>query len=533
MTAAPTPAITPPPAVPAPDATSGAPILVLQMQRMGDLVLTFPLLAWLRAEHPRRPLWVVGEEKFFQGLMPIGPEAVFFPYAAAHRLRQHRYHLVINLSHRPEAAALAGQLRADAHFGPCQTGEGTGKGAGPGTGAGGGRTTYVHGRWQLYRTSLVHNNRHNQFHWADLNALDCIPPTRLRSTDWPAPQHQGRDPQRVGLFLGASEPEKHPGAPFWATLARDLLRRGLKPVLLGGPAEAALGADVARRASTPALNLCGRFTLPELVAFTRSLRLLVTPDTGPMHVAAWTQTPTLNLSMGPVNAWETAPFPPGHHVLRATISCVGCWRCTQPSVLCRDRFDPVRVASLVHALLREQDAAPALPPASTSSSGDGAETFAPASRLARLRLPGLELLRTGRDALGLFDLVPLSSPGAGPEAAPRRLFGLFWKPFWAWRLGLHGEAAAHRAWADLAAASPRLAEALRRALSGLGRDLARALCGLGSGQATLPPDFWHRHPPMLRPLTGYLHMAVQNADATPAAWAEALELVEALASLTA
>ena len=499
------------------DKAPDAPILVLQMQRMGDLVLTFPLLAWLRAEHPRRPLWVVGEETFFKGLMPIGPEAVFFPYDAANRLRQNRYHLVVNLSHRTEAAALAGQLHADAHFGPYLAGGGTGKGAD--------RTTYVHGRWQLYRTSLVHNNRHNLFHWADLNALDCVPARRIRGTDWPAPQHQGRDPQRVGLFLGASEPKKRPNAPFWAALARDLLRRGLKPVLLGGPAEAALGADVARRANTPALNLCGRFTLPELVAFTRSLRLLVTPDTGPMHVAAWTQTPTLNLSMGPVNAWETAPFPPGHHVLRATISCVGCWRCTQPSVLCRDRFDPARVSSLVQALLREQDAAaPAL---------DGANGASAASRLSRLRLPGLELLRTGRDALGLFDLVQLTDPVGGQQAVPRRLFGQFWKAFWAWRLGLHGEATARRAWVDLAAASPRLAEALRRGLSGLGRDLARALRGLGSGQATLPPDFWHCHPPMLRPLTGYLHMSVQNANATPAAWAEALALVEALAALTA
>lgn len=518
MTTPPVPPTTAAPTRAPADNAPAAPILVLQMQRMGDLVLTFPLLAWLRAEHPRRPLWVVGEEKFFKGLMPIGPEAVFFPYGAAERLRQNRYHLVINLSHRPEAAALAGQLHADAHFGPCLADTGTVKGSG--------RTTYVHGHWQLYRTSLVHNNRHNLFHWADLNALDCVPASRIRGTDWPPPQHRGRDPQRVGLFLGASEPEKRPGAQFWAVLARDLLRRGLKPVLLGGPAEAALGADVARRASTPALNLCGRFTLPELVSLTRSLRLLVTPDTGPMHVAAWTQTPTLNLSMGPVNAWETAPFPPGHHVLRATISCVGCWRCTQPSVLCRDRFDPVRVASLVHALLREQDDAPSLPTSGTDAAGT-------TPRLARLRLPGLELLRTGRDALGLFDLVPLATPINGRQGEPRRLFGQFWKAFWAWRLGLHGEAAARQAWADLAAASPRLAETLRRALSELGRDLARTLRGLRSGQAMLPPDFWHLHPPMLRPLTGYLHMAMQNADSTPTAWAEALALVEALAALTA
>lgn len=499
--AAPPAAIAPPPSAPADAAADNAPVLVLQMQRMGDLVLTFPLLAWLRAEHPRRPVWLVGEEAFFTGLMPLGPEAVFFPYGAAEKLRRNRYHLVINLSHRPEAAALAGQLQADAHFGPRMH---DGK-------------TYVHGRWQLYRSSLVHNNRHNQFHWADLNALDCVPAGRLRLTDWPAPAPGGRDPLRVGLFLGASEQEKRPPAAFWAELALDLLRRGLKPVLLGGPAEGALGADVARRAGIPALNLCGRFSLAEFVSFTRSLRLLVTPDTGPMHVAAWTQTPTLNLSMGPVNAWETAPFPPGHHVLRATVSCVGCWRCTQPSVLCRDRFEPKRVAALANALLREQE---------PGDSPDGARSL-----VSRLRLPGLELLRTGRDATGLFDLLPVAGPSGGPEANPRRLTGLFWKAFWAWRFGLLAEAAARVAWSHLTGASPRQTDIMRHALGGLGRELARTLRPGASG--TLPPDFWQRHAPMLRPLTGYLHMSVQNADATPEAWAEALQLVEALAVLTA
>lgn len=502
---APSPLAAPAPAsVPDAPGVAETPILVLQMQRMGDLVLTFPLLAWLRAEYPRHPLWVVGEETFFRGLMPIGPEAVFFPYTAADSLRRNRFHMVVNLSHRPEAAALAGQLQADVHIGPRHSLNGTAP------------TTYVHGRWQLYRTSLVHNNRHNQFHWADLHALDCVPLARLRGTRWPAPRHEDRDALRVGLFLGASEPEKRPGAPFWAALARTLLLRGLKPVLLGGPDEAGLGADVAHRAGTPALNLCGRFTLPELVAFTSSLRLLVTPDTGPMHVAAWTQTPTLNLSMGPVNAWETAPFPPGHHVLRATISCVGCWRCALPSALCRDRFDPARVASLAHTLLRAQDAAPT------------------PSRLSRLRLPGLELLRTGRDALGLFDLVPLGAPDGEPGIPTRHLLGRFWKAFWTWRLDLADETAARRAWRDLSHAAPRLAETLRHALTILGRDLARALRGRGArAHALLPPDFWQRHPPMLRPLTGQLHMSVQNADATPAAWAEALALVEALAALVA
>lgn len=57
------------------------PILILQMQRMGDLVLTFPLLLWLTRLHPGRELWVVGEESFFKGMHQIGPKAVYFDWS--------------------------------------------------------------------------------------------------------------------------------------------------------------------------------------------------------------------------------------------------------------------------------------------------------------------------------------------------------------------------------------------------------------------------------------------------------------------
>lgn len=47
-----------------------------------------------------------------------------------------------------------------------------------------------------------------------------------------------------------------------------------------------LGAAVAGKLKAPALNLCGRFSVSGLAGFVGELDLLVTPDTGPMHVAA-------------------------------------------------------------------------------------------------------------------------------------------------------------------------------------------------------------------------------------------------------
>ena len=49
------------------------PILVIQMQRMGDLILSFPLFLWLMRRYPGHPLWVAADPRFFRPLRPIDP----------------------------------------------------------------------------------------------------------------------------------------------------------------------------------------------------------------------------------------------------------------------------------------------------------------------------------------------------------------------------------------------------------------------------------------------------------------------------
>ncbi|MDR2669193.1 MAG: glycosyltransferase family 9 protein, partial [Desulfovibrio sp.] len=228
-----------------------APILVLQMQRMGDLVLSFPLLAGLGRMFPGHPLIVLGEKAFFEPLLPLSPTAVYFEYEAAAQLERQRYHLVVNLSHRPEAAALAGRLQSERSLGPRSDGAGR---------------LYIDGNWQLYRASLTHNNYYNMYHWADLHGLDVFP---AQTTPRPCGRSarvfvEGKEGARIGLFLGASEAAKRPDAAFWVGLCRRLLEFGHKPVLLGGAAEQELGRDVAARLHAHALDLTGRFSVRAL-----------------------------------------------------------------------------------------------------------------------------------------------------------------------------------------------------------------------------------------------------------------------------
>ena len=489
--------------------SAAPPILILQMQRMGDMILSFPLALWLLRKFPGHPIWMMGEKNFYQGLLPVAPEITFFPTEALRRLHGRSFHLVLNLSHRPEAAALRQHINCEAWLGPYISPEGE---------------MHITGDWQLYRASLTHNNRHNLFHWADLNALDIIPYKQWSGTGWQQAAPVRARGDRVGLFLGASEADKRPEAAFWAELTRRLLKLGLRPVLLGGKMERALGHEVARLAGAPALNLCGRFDLPGLVAFMDNLRLLVTPDTGPMHLAAWLSLPVLNLSLGPVNAWETGPYQPGHLILRSTVSCEGCWQCAKPQVFCRESFSAPRTASLIKTMVEHESQDP--------SGGPG--NAPDMSRIGRLVLPGQEIFTTSRYR-GLYDLV---APGhtnppeaTAPECAqrPRLALDRFWQAFFAHSLGLWGKAPLLAARDNLQQILPQLNPPMHKALSNLQAELAR---GLKQRPTPLEENFWQKFPPLLRPLTGYLHMLLQNDNYSLKAYATALELVDALRDVT-
>lgn len=465
------------------------PILILQMQRMGDLVLTFPLLLWLQQLYPTHPIWVFAEQSFFEGLMPLSPQVTYFPREAAALLAKESYSLVINLSHRPEAATLAGQVDCEQVIGLTTDSNGV---------------SHIHGNWQLYRASLVHNNRHNLFHWADLNGLDAVPLDLIRTTQWPAPNTERQDASRIGLFLGASDAAKRPSVAFWTKLVTSLLNRGLKPVLLGGKADMALGYAVAQNASVPALNLCGRFSLAEFVALTRTLRCMITPDTGPMHVATWTETPVLNLSMGYVHPWETGPYQPGHFALRSSISCTGCWQCKHPTLRCHASFSADRIAALAHALTRHDSKSLQITPA------------------------GQKLLISGRDMQGLYDL---SFADGTPDNSPRKLFASFWKAFFGSELGLWPDNSAQTAWNTLHDATPQSMPLMRNELLKLSRDILMALKGKNS--PATHPDFWIAHPPFIRPLTGYLHLLLQNNEFSSKGYADSLKMIENIINLSA
>lgn len=439
------------------------PILVIQMQRMGDLILSFPLILWLRRTFPAHPVWVLAEPKFFGPLRGVSPAVRYVEYGQRTVLERERFFLVINLSHRAQGCALAGAAHSEDLLGGYER-EGV---------------LRIAGVWQEYRASLVHNNRHNRFHWADMNALDVIPRKSMAATHWPRPRELSPSVRKIGVFVGASEPDKRPDARFWADLVLALEQRRFVPVLLGGPAEKPLCREIRTLAGRPVANACGTLGLDQFAFLGQDLAALITPDTGPMHLAAWTGLRVLNVSMGPVHAWETGPYQPGHVILRAARDCVGCWRCRFSRPRCHAAFTPGPVVRALEALLRG----------------------GPRS-LEKLKLPGLEILGTGRDAYGLYTLRPLVTRVTATE-----ILGAYWQRFWMHALSDGDDASCLGA-----------AERLWRAYPLLARNMVRAATRFLqhiSSDADIQGRDWNREPLHLRPLSGFAATHLANHDYLP------------------
>jgi lipopolysaccharide heptosyltransferase II len=98
---------------------------------------------------------------------------------------------------------------------------------------------------------------------------------------------------------------------------------GFRFAILGGEEDRPLGEVIARADPARCLDLTGRLSLPEMVEWIRLSELMVSNDTGPMHVAAALGTPVVAL-FGPTEPRRTGPYRQLDHVLQLNLPCVPC-----------------------------------------------------------------------------------------------------------------------------------------------------------------------------------------------------------------
>jgi heptosyltransferase II len=129
----------------------------------------------------------------------------------------------------------------------------------------------------------------------------------------------------LGLNPGAEYgPAKRWPADQYVSAANDLRRAtGCECVVFGGPQDKAITEKIA--AEIGALDLTGQTTLRELAACFRVCRVLLTNDTGPMHLAAAVGTPVI-VPFGSTAPELTGPGSPHAIVLKGDVPCAPCFR---------------------------------------------------------------------------------------------------------------------------------------------------------------------------------------------------------------
>lgn len=304
-------------------------ILILKPSSLGDVVQALPVLRLIKAHHPDAEVhwWIDSSlapllegDPDLAGVIRFERRRWGKPYhwdellASIRALRRHRFDWVIDLQSLARSGAFAWLSAGRLIVGLDDAREGA-RGfydiVVP-------RPGYHSHAVDWYLAVLPHLGVpvNNSFTWLPART-DIAARVRAEAPD---------DGSRwVGLQPGARWENKRWPVEGFAELVRRLTQARLNTrfLILGGRDDQPLGAQISAAAPGRCLDLTGRTTLPEMIEWVRRCDMIVTNDTGPMHVAAAMGRPVVGL-FGPTEPRRTGPYRQMHGVLRNPLPCAPC-----------------------------------------------------------------------------------------------------------------------------------------------------------------------------------------------------------------
>ncbi len=307
-------------------------LLLVKPSSLGDIVHTLPALDALHRSWPETAIdWIVKPEwmPLLEG-HPLLRDVLPFPHSwnswrtAVRELRRRRYGMVIDLQ---------GLLRSGVFSllsgSPVRVGFANGREGSP--------WCYTH------RIMPPDGPDHAPMHAIDryLHLVGQLGVSTDRPRAFPLPSWPEAEAWADQLWrqerIDRQEPVCviHPAARWstkrwpaerYATLADRLAaEHGWRIVMVAAPAQRDQAAGVSRAMRERSIDLVGRTTLPQLAAVLRRATVMVTNDSGPMHLAAAVGTPVVAL-FGPTDPRAVGPYGTGHTVVRKAIDCSSCSR---------------------------------------------------------------------------------------------------------------------------------------------------------------------------------------------------------------
>lgn len=335
-------------------------ILLIRLSSLGDILLMTPLLNLLRVTCPQAQIDVLVKTEY-RDLLRAHPGvarllAFDFRQPLLRRLRADRYDLALDLHCTPRSQLLLRGLRA--------------------------RRKLAYNKRVLRRALLVHLG------WNTLQGVTPVPelyaaplrslgltgrlgsPTMhldLESTE-AMQAHIARSlPGAVNQPLLAVAPGAHWLTKRWpverfAAVAQELAReKQAAVVILGGPDEAQLARAMQDKLDVPVINGAGTLSLMHSAALLSRCRLLLSNDSGLMHMATALRVPVVAIFGPTVQEFGFYPFQARAEVVSEPMPCRPCStkgsrRCPRGHHACMQNIPSFRVLAAARAMWEDDSA---------------------------------------------------------------------------------------------------------------------------------------------------------------------------------
>lgn len=358
-------------------------ILIINLTRMGDLLQMTPFLSGLRRDNPDGEITLLVLKEFEEvcsGFPFVDKVDVFDAEGFISRLRepdsslmedyrilekmmerlkQEKFDTVINLSFSNYSALLTYILKVRDIRGTSIDDFGN---------------RLLKHPWIGHFYNMVDNREINLFNYVDFirkiggstrrsqMSLVVSESARTFAKTFYSTRNVSETDWVIGLQPGASSKSKRWPAESFGALAVEVIKQGAKVVLFGSPGEKELGERVRGAISLPSgkisrylFNMIGKTSVDQLAALLERCDLLVTNDTGTMHVATAVGTRVIELSLGPVYFPETGPYGEGHIVIQTEMACAPCdfhVQCKNPK--CQESISVAKVLKVVQMVQKGQ-----------------------------------------------------------------------------------------------------------------------------------------------------------------------------------
>ncbi len=354
-------------------------ILTLNFARMGDIIEAIPLMAGLKKAYPQARIDMAINKKF-QGicredypvdhLIPLDLDSFVRGVIETENslvdgyrdleklilpLREVDYDLIVNFSHTIASGYLAALLKGKDIRGLSFDDR---------------RIPLINHPWMQYFWTMVRNRDLNNINLVDIHLMsadllpeEIIPSFKITPQEESLAQevlHRegvGEQDLLIGIQPGANDEAKRWAASSFGTLAAHLQEEyGARICLFGIESEKSLGEEISRHVKKPLVNLIGRTTLSQLSALLKRCRLLITNDTGTMHLATAVGTQLIVITIGNAYSQESGPYRPGQIILQPALPCFPCEsssECRQP--ICKTHIPVEAVLASVRMVLKGEE----------------------------------------------------------------------------------------------------------------------------------------------------------------------------------